>query len=209
MKRVILSVVCWFAGTLPGHALLLSFDSGSTIEGSGRPIAVAFTVDNAYLETMDEFGDLLPIAVWTPIEPARIGNPADAGYGEAISGTGALNAEFDQILFTFEAPVYLREFSARLDDSSFGMLGVSKIQFFDASDGLLAEMSIDQTQPGLLAQWEGAPVAGVTKILLPGGAYYDDITVNVPESGPGIGLVGLLSLVVVRRWLPRAPQQHV
>jgi hypothetical protein len=209
MKRIYLSLACLYACTLPSHALLLSFDSGSTTEGSGRPIAVAFSVDNAYLETMDEFGELLPIAVWTPIEPARIGNPADAGYGEAVSGNGALNAEFDQILFTFEAPVYLREFSTMLDDSSFGTLGVSKIQFFDATDGLLAEISIDQTQPGVRAQWEGAPVAGVTKILLPGGAYYDDVTVNVPESGPGIGLVGWLSLVVVRRWLPRAPRRHV
>lgn len=197
MKRFLFSAATAMAVTLPAHALLLSFDSGSTTEGTGRPVTTAFTVTSAYLEMNDEFGDPLPVAVWTPIEPAQIGNPADAGYGTAISGAGALNAEFDQILFTFESPVFLREFSTILDDSSFGTLGESRIQFFDAADGLLAEIVIDQTQARLLAQLEGAPVGGVKKILLPAGAYYDDVTLNVPESGPGLGLLGLVGVMGV------------
>ncbi len=194
MKMIQLSagLLLAFAIALPGHALLLSFDSGSTTEGTGRPINTSFSVDSAYLETEDEFGDPLPVPVWTPIEPAKIGNPADAGYGDAISGAGALDANFDQILFTFDSPIYLREFSTILDDSAFGNLGDWPIQFFSASDRLLAEIFIDQTQPRFVAQLTSGPIGGVKKILLPSGAYYDEVKLNVPEGGPGIALLALM-----------------
>lgn len=195
MKSLFLSAALLCALTTSGHALLLSFDSGSLTAGSGRPVATSFTVDSAFLETLDDSGDPLKVPVWTPIEPAQIGNPADAGYGPAISGSGALNAEFDQILFTFEAPVFLREFSTILDDSPFGTPGDWKIQFFNAADSLVGEISLDQTQPQFLAELGATPLGSVKKILLPSGAYYDDVTLNVPESGPGMAGLGGLGLL--------------
>jgi hypothetical protein len=206
MKQALFAAVVLLVPALPSHALLLSFDNGSTTAGTGRPIGTSFTLDNAYLETTDEFGDPLPVAVWTPIEPATIGNPADAGYGEPVSGSGALNAEFDQILFTFESPVFLRTFSTILDDSTFGNLGESRIQFFGSSDQWLGEIVIDQTQPMLLAELSGAPLSGVKKILLPSGAYYDEVTLNVPESGPGVVFLAGMALagaLRVRRGVSR------
>jgi|GEM_PF-1401820 len=190
MKRIILSAATLLALALPGHALLLSFDEGSTTTGTGRPLTVSFTVDNAYLETVDAFGEPLAVPVWTPIDPAGIGNPADAGYGAPISGSGALNAEFDQILFTFDSPVFLREFSTVLDDSGRGNLAPSSILFFNAADILLGELVIDQTQLGMRARFDAVPLAGVKKIVMPAGAYYDDVTLNVPETGPGLVVLG-------------------
>ena len=97
----------------------------------------------------------------------------------------------------FSSPRDLSSFSLTLDNDTFGTSGLS-IEFYASgltTDTLLASLQIDQLTPGFIASI-GA-ISGVDKIVLPGGALYDNVGFTVvpePASGAlfGLGILGMI-----------------
>ncbi len=82
-----------------------------------------------------------------------------------------------------------------MDNDRFGTPGLS-VEFYDAVDTLLSRTPIDQTQPGFT--FVTGAIDNVSKIVLPAGAFYDNITA-VPEPGTAAWLLGLGGLLLGRR----------
>lgn len=191
----------WLASLTASPALLLSFDAAPLTSGTGDPLSSSFTIDFAYLETVDGNGDALANPSWTIDGTAgavAAGSPTAAGWG--ASSSDALDGRDQPLLFTFAVPVNLDGFSARLDDSVFGNLGAEEIRFYDEADGLLGAISLSQSTPGYVAA-SGVSLVGVKKMLLPTAAFYDDVLLvpgaaSVPEPGSsclaGAAVGGLL-----------------
>ena len=138
MKKHLLAAALLLASLTSSHALLLSFDSAPLTSGTGDPLGSNFTLNYAYLETVDGLGDPLTNPSWTidVTAPAvSASNPSLDGWGASTSD--ALDVRNQPLLFTFDTPVDIAGFSAVLDNSPFGNLGVEQIQFFDSSDVLL------------------------------------------------------------------------
>ncbi|RYD38343.1 MAG: hypothetical protein EOP86_01105 [Verrucomicrobiaceae bacterium] len=199
-------IACLLLGAAaPAQALLIDFDNGDTTTATGAPLSAVFSLDYAYLETEDAFGDPLPVPSWRPYDsdPAVVADSAALGYGPPVSGQFALDA-LNTVLISFSAPISIADFSTVLDNSTFGSPGSSPIEFFGADDQLLASIPVDQSTAGFLAAL-GSPVGNVSKIVLPGGALYDNLTiVEVPE--PGVtGLLAATGLLALRRRGSRSP----
>ncbi len=89
----------------------------------------------------------------------------------------------------FTTPQSFASFSVTLDNSGFGDLSDSPILFFDENNNLLFSASVDQTIAGLTVS-TGA-LSNVKTVVLPGNAFYDNVTVQaVPEPGT-CALIGL------------------
>lgn len=125
-------------------------------------------------------------------------NPATYNYGAAPSPTNALNAKDQAVLLLFDTPFYVTQFYAVLDNSTQGNLGPQTVAFYDAADTLLYSTSIDETVPGFTINTSGTPISGVSKIVLPNNAFYDNITV-VPEPGAFASLTGGAGLLLALR----------
>ena len=203
MKSTLLAAGLLLATLGTSQALVLSFDSGVVTAGTGEPLGTTFTIEYAALETVDVNGDPV-VPYWTadPTASAVVAATAEyintLGYGPATSS--ALDAEAQPILFTFASPVDLAVFSTTLDNSGFGNLADEFITFYDASDTLIASIRVSQGTPGFVATNSGV-LMGVTKIVLPTTAFYDDmVLVPVPEPGiPLLGAAGALGLAMGRR----------
>jgi hypothetical protein len=95
----------------------------------------------------------------------------------------------------------LSSFAITLDNDTFGTPGLN-IEFYASgltTDTLLATLPVDQLTPGFIASL-GA-VTGVDKIVLPGGALYDNVSFTVvpePATGALFGL-GILGMILRRR----------
>lgn len=120
-------------------------------------------------------------------------NPATYSYGAAPSPPNALNAKDQAVLLLFDAPLDVTQFHAVLDNSTFGNLGPQAVEFYDAADTLLHSTPIDETAPGYTIS-ETAFIPGVSKIVLPNNAFYDNITV-VPEPSACASLLGSVGLL--------------
>jgi hypothetical protein len=83
-------------------------------------------------------------------------------------------------------------FSVTLDNDTFGDPWI-EILLLDAAGGLLGTLPTDQTVPGLVASFSG-PLPGISQILLPAGAFYDNLTVVVPEGDTALVGLGLAAL---------------
>ena len=122
-------------------------------------------------------------------------------YGAAPSLSNALNAIEGPILLTLTNPVDLQSFSVTLDNASAGNLGDSPILFFDLSDNQIASVSSFQSSAGYVSSTSNL-VSGVSYILLPTGAFYDNLSLlAVPEPAYGpvaLVLVGLLAFSSLR-----------
>ena len=141
---------------------------------------------------------------WRPDSNAAavlVENPDLYGRGLAPSPDNALNALWQPVLLSFHQPVDLTQFAVTLDNDPFGLNGTLPgfadvaIQFLDAQGAVLASLPVDQTQPGFRAETGSVP--GVDSILLPAGAFYDNLTLApIPETGAwplvaGLGVLGL------------------
>jgi len=199
MKKYLLATALLLASLTSSHALLLSFDSGPLTSGTGDPLGSSFTIDFAYLETVDGVGDPLTNPSWTIDAGApavTAGSPNGAGWGTFT--TDALDVRDQPVMFTFASAVNLDGFSAVLDDSPFGNLGTEQIQFFDESDVLIGSIPLTQSTPGFVAT-TSTPLTGVKKIVLPTTALYDNVLLTpgaaVPEPGmtvlTGVAALGL------------------
>jgi hypothetical protein len=158
-------------------------------------------LDYAYLETVDGLGDPLANPSWTidiTAPAVSASNPSLVGWGASTSD--ALDVVDQPVMFTFDTPVDIAGFSAVLDNSTLGNLGVEQIQFFDSSDVLLGSINVNQSTPGFTAS-SSATLTGVKKIVLPTAAFYDNVNITpVPEpSLTVLGGVAALGLALRRR----------
>lgn len=185
----------------------LNFDAGlpGSLANDQAPSGLSFHY-GVLLPNLDEYGDPIPgtdrwqIDVTAP--GVTVQNPdLFYGRGPAPSLSNALDSVFSPTLMLFGTPQELGSFSLTLDNDTLGTPGLF-IEFYASglmTDTLLASLPIDQLTPGSIASI-GA-LSGVDKIVLPGGALYDNVSFSVvpePATGALLGL-GVLGLIFRRR----------
>ena len=197
-------------------AISLDFDSApsGTAANSFGASGVNFQF-GVYDYNYDSFGDQIPgTQHWqtdATAGPVLAQNPSIQGWGAAPSGLNALHALDQPVLMLLGPAVTLTQFSTKLDNSTFGALGTQNIEFYSSDDTLLGTLAVDQTIPGFLASYTGN-IPGVSKILLPSSAFYDDINLNnfvpVPEastwSAGALLIVGAVASLRRKRQLSAA-----
>ncbi len=123
--------------------------------------------------------------------------PAIAASGVGVGGSNALDASLVGVsvnLDPFVFPTGADTFSFTPDTDPFGD-PMAQVQFFGRNGSLLGTLPFDQTLTtgGTLA----SPFSGVQRVLLPGGAFYDNIRFSgtaVPEPGTLALLIGAASV---------------
>jgi hypothetical protein len=188
------------------QSYLLNFDAGlsGSLANDQAPAGLSFHY-GALLPNLDEFGDPIPgtdrwqIDITAPA--VTVVDPNFYGRGNAPSIANALDGVFSPTLMMFSTPRDLSSFAITLDNDTFGTPGLN-IEFYASgltTDMLLATLPVDQLTPGFIASI-GA-VTGVDKIVLPGGALYDNVSFTVvpePATGALFGL-GILGMILRRR----------
>jgi hypothetical protein len=191
---------------LPTEAIevTLDFDSVASGRAANSATSVGITFEPAtFVALLDSDG--IPRAgteAWR-VDPAAgpvtVENPERFGRGPAPSPGNAMEALFQPVLVQFDSPQLIRHFSVTLDNDPFGERGLG-IGFYDGANRLIASLEVNQTIPGYRAV-AAFDLAGVDHVVLPAGAFYDDLRVSaVPE--PGVWALGILGLTClgVRRW---------
>lgn len=180
----VLTALALVAGT--GHAAtVFNFNTGTATTTTGDAFPAPVSITYAYQETEDQYGDPLPTPVWLtdPSAPAlALNDPSTAGYGAAIDGL-ALDAVLSPVMFSFASAVNLTSFAVALDNSTLGTPFGTEIGFYDSSDTLLYSILVDQAASGFSVN-EALSLAGVSKVVLPSGAFYDNVSFGataVPE----------------------------
>jgi len=130
--------------------------------------------------------------------PLTVSNPSTQDYGAAPSGTNALNGLDQAILLVFTQAMDITGFSVTLDNSTFGNLFATNIEFVNGAT-VLATLPTEQFTAGFMVT--GGSAMGVTAIVLPAGAYYDDLAFNyevsaIPEPSSFAALAGLAGLAL-------------
>lgn len=120
-----------------------------------------------------------------PYTPAVAENTfAYNGYTTA-SSPNALNAKDVAMWVAFDPTRFLNginQFGVTLDNDPFGD-PIANMQFFDKNGVLIKTVSFDERIPG---QRISLNLAGIQSVLLPGGAFYDNLSYSgqaVPEPG--------------------------
>lgn len=182
------------AATAKADNILLNFDGPGSVATDFSTINFTFGY-GSFSPEVDEFGDTIPGSerwVLAPVEDFGIVpviDPSSVGWGAAPSPSKALDARDGTVLMIFTTPQSFASFSVTLDNSGFGDLSDSPILFFDENNNLLFSASVDQTIAGLTVS-TGA-LSNVKTVVLPGNAFYDNVTVQaVPEPGT-CALIGL------------------
>lgn len=151
-----------------------------------------------YGPSLDGFGDPIPGTdhwiIDTTAPTVLVEDPSSYVYGSAPSPTNALNAKEQTVLFLFDTPFDVTHFATVLDNSTLGALGPQNIEFYDASDTLLYSLPTNQSIPGFTVSYDGL-ITGVSKVVLPGSAFYDNVSV-VPEPSAAASLLGGLGLLL-------------
>lgn len=198
--------LCLSASANAASVINFSFTSDATAVITNAPLAGTLSVDYAYLETLDEQGDPLLHPSFRPDISAGsivIGNPSLAGYGAPIAGN-ALNAVDSPVLLSFGSAQDIGSFGVTLDNSTFGTPFGTFVEFYDANDILIGSIGVDQTVAGYAVADLGT-YANVSKILLPSGAFYDNLsfTANSAAAVPEPGRATLLGLGLAVAFLRR------
>ena len=162
---------------------------------------LAADLDQDGLPIYDPFGNFVAGATHYEAIPGlalTVDSPSAYGHGQTSSNPLALNALYDQVLINFAAPVKMTGFSFTLDNSSYGDLFPTAVEFLDAK-GKTLFLSQSFTGAGTTtfsAQFAPTEIAAV---LLPSTTkFYDDITVSaVPEPTSLSMLLGGLALLGV------------
>jgi hypothetical protein len=201
----LLTVLALMAGTSQA-ASVLNFNTGvaNAVTGDALPAGVVLSLNYAYLETQDAQGDPLPAPSWVVDANAgavQVGSPSAGGYGTDIDGL-ALNVVDSPVLLTFNGAVNMSSFAIQLDNSSFGNVFGTDIQFFDSADTLLYSIPVNQSVSGFSVN-ETFSLTHVSKVVLPTAAYYDNLSMGlaaVPEPSKAMLLgLGALSVFMRRR----------
>lgn len=163
-----------------------------------------------FVPLLDLFGDPVPNSEHWEIDaandalfPVTVENPLNYDRGAAPSGENALQALWQPVLISFAAVYSLEHFSVTLDQDSFGLPG--QISFIN-SNRVIGQLEIDPSVPGEIVTASSS--RGITGIVLPGGAFYDDVRLTlapVPVPEPSTyGLFGALALLMAaaarRHW---------
>ena len=181
--------------------IFLDFDgvgSGATANSAAAGSGLRFDL-GAFLPELDAFGDPIPgTDAYRPdptaVDDVRVGNPNARGYGNAPSPVNALDAIDQGVLITFDTPLDISAFAVTLDLSALGFPGNFDIVFQDENGGVLQLLPTAQSVPGFVAAFSGS-LLDVASIYLPSGAYYDNLSLTVPE--PALGLVLGLGLALL------------
>ena len=116
-----------------------------------------------------------------------------------VSGKNALDGGLSSTYVYVDPAVFAGRvsFGVTLDRNAFGDPSAS-VRFFDASGVLVDSVTLDQTVPGLRFTYSAK---AFDHVLLPSGAYYDDLTIApVPEPASLAALaIGALGLARRRR----------
>lgn len=174
------------------NSFSLTFDGPGSTAAAFAPAGLTIGYGQ-YVPTLDGFGDPIPGSDHWELDstagPVPVINPSIVNWGTAPSPSKALDVRDGAVLAVFNTPFSLAYFSTALDTSTFGNLGNSPIQFFDADNNLLSSINVDQTVPGFVGS--GTNLGLVKTILLPPTAFYDNLTA-VPE--PGTLFFGLVAM---------------
>lgn len=199
MKHKLTGILILAATMATGHAALYTFDSNATVNNSSGP-ALGSSVDIGFgmtEEILDEMGAETGRSRWVfdpaPLDPITA-DPASEGYGPSGSSLNAFN---QTVLISFGTAFNLTNFSIFMDASAFG--SSSSVEFYDVNDNLITMLDAF----GLVPNYEvtGSGINGVSKIVLPAGAFFDDMTLEgsaVPEPS-ALALAGLAGLALVGR----------
>ena len=199
MKSKLLGILAFAVTLVTSQAAVFSFDSDATVNSStgpalGSSVQIGFGTSE---DILDGFGSDTGRDRWVfdlaPIDPITE-NPAAYGYGPSGSSLNAFN---QTVLISFGTEFNLTSFSIFMDGSAFG--STSFVEFYDASDVLIT--SLDAF--GLIANYEitGSNINGVSKIVLPPGAFFDNMTLAgsaVPEPG-SVTLAAFAALALASR----------
>jgi len=180
--------------------LSFGFASDATPNVTGDSLAGTVSAAYAYIETLDSNGDPLALPSYRAdlTAPAiAVGDPSARGYGSTILGN-ALDAVDQAVLFSFSTPQNLSSFAVTLDNSTLGTAFGTNVEFYSAADALLLSIPVDQTVSGFSVN-QTFSLYGVSKMVLPAGAFYDNLTVTaVPEPSRAM-LLGLFAGVALFR----------
>ncbi len=197
-----LAAVC--ASAQASSLLNFSFTSDATPVVTGSPLFGTLSVDYTYIETVDGNGDPLATPSFRPDLTAGaivVGDPSARSYGAPIAGN-ALDAVDQAVLFSFTTPQDISSFGVTLDNSTLGTLFGTNVEFYSAADLLLGSLAVNQNTPGFTLNNTSLLFSGVSKIVVPAGAFYDNLSFTAsaaPEPGR-VSLLGLgLAAAVLRR----------
>lgn len=194
MKHEIAGFIALAATLATGQAAVFAFDSNATVNdytgpALGSTIQIGFAIPE---DILDEFDSDTGLDRWvfdlTPIEPITA-DPFASGYGPTGSSLNAFN---QTVMVSFSPGFNLTSFSIFMDDSTFG--STSSVEFYDSNDVQITTLDA----LGLVANYEvtGSNISGVSKIVLPAGAFFDNMSIAgspVPEPS-GVMLLGFASL---------------
>lgn len=185
--------------------------TGTPANSVPQPVFNLNFVFAALLPDVDEFGDTIPGSerwrVDTTAPAVVVDNPALYGRGAAPSPLNALEALFQPVLVQFNSPFDFdpNGFEVVLDNDSLGADGTLPgnediaVLFLDAAGNVLLNIPVDQTTPGFTVTTGG--ISGVSSVLLPGGAFYDNLRISgIPEPATLMLLgAGMIALAARRR----------
>ncbi|WP_397381639.1 PEP-CTERM sorting domain-containing protein [Prosthecobacter sp.] len=206
MKKIlsIVALAAMCASSQAATVLSYSFTSDATPAVSGGSLVGTVSAAYAYIETVDANGDPLSLPSFRPdlTAPAiAVGDPSARGYGAPISGN-ALDAVDQAVLFSFSAPQDISAFALTLDNSTLGTPFGTNVEFYDSLDALLYSILVDQTVSGFSVN-QALSLMGVSKVVLPSGAFYDNASLTVAASAvpepSRVLLMGLFAGVAVFR----------
>lgn len=206
----VLTALALVAGT--GHAAtVFNFNTGTATTTTGDAFPTSVSIVYAYQETEDQYGDPLPTPMWLPDASApalALKDPSTAGYGAAIDGL-ALDAVLSPVMFSFASAVNLTSFAVTLDNSTLGTPFGTEIGFYDSSDLLLYSILVNQGASGFSVN-QALSLTGVSKVVLPSGAFYDNVsfgTAAVPEPSRAVFL-GITAIGALFRRRRSGNAQH-
>jgi len=209
MKTQLLAALA-LAAAFPAGVLaqgsMFRFDHVASGSAANSALSGGFTVEPAfYAPSLDGDGNDIPgTEAWrtdTFAPAVTVDNPMTFDRGEAPSPSNALNALFQPVMLLFPTPEYVGLFRVTLDGDNFG--SSLPIEFYDSFETLVWSTTVDQSV-SYFEVHESPGVAGVSKIVLPGGAFYDNIQIApVPEADTRMLMLAGSLILVGGAWMRR------
>jgi hypothetical protein len=201
-----LALAAAFPAGLLAQGHTFRFDHVASGSAANSALSGGVTVEPAfYAPSLDGDGNDIPgTEAWrtdTFAPAVTVDNPMTFDRGEAPSPSNALNALFQPVMLLFPTPEFVGLFRVTLDGDEFG--SIVPIEFYDSFETLIWSTTVDQSVSYLMVN-ETPGVAGVSKIVLPGGAFYDNIQIEaVPEADTQMLMLAGSLLLMGGLWMHR------